>query len=32
MCFKICKLDPENFFSVAGLAWQAALKSKTQLD
>ena len=33
MCIKIYELDPENFFSAAGLASQAALKkTKVKLD
>ena len=30
MCLEIYKLDPANFFSVPGLAWQTALK-KTEV-
>ena len=26
MCLKIYELDPVNFLSASGLAWQAALK------
>ena len=33
MCIEIYKLDPANFFSAFGLAWQAALKkTKVKLD
>ena len=33
MCFKKCELDPANFLSALGLAWQVALKkTKVILD
>ena len=33
MCLKIYQLDPANFFSAPGLAWQAALKkTKVKLE
>ena len=33
MCLEIYELDPENFLSAPGLAWQAALKkTKVKLD
>ena len=33
MCLKIYKLDPTNFLSAPGLAWQVALnKTKVKLD
>ena len=33
MCLEICELDPENFLSDPGLAWQAGLKkTKVKFD
>ena len=33
MCFKIYQLDPAEFLSASGLAWQAALKkAEVKLD
>ena len=33
MCLKIYELDPTQFFTASGLAWQGALKkSKVKLD
>ena len=33
MCLKVYKLDPDNFVSAPGLAWQAALKkAKVKLE
>ena len=30
MCIEVCELDPAQFFSAPGLAWQACLK-KTEV-
>ena len=33
MCLKVYKLDPDNFVSASGLAWQAPLKkAKVKLE